>query len=106
MFVGAGGGRASALTKRQAGPYHETVKVAQVHLDATGQTDRVVDAIRATPPDTAQDVREMEQDEGVTRRALDILGSRRSDRYEAALAALRVDTRDWWTDCWHAIQKT
>src|SRR5262249_20409875 len=28
--------------------YHETVKVALVHLDATGQSERVADAIRAT----------------------------------------------------------
>ncbi|MBM3758419.1 MAG: hypothetical protein FJW38_31155 [Acidobacteria bacterium] len=34
----------------------------------------------------------------MTRRALDLLGSRRNDRYEAALAALRGDTRDWWAD--------
>jgi hypothetical protein len=26
-------------------------------------------------------------------------GSRGNDRYEAALAALREDTRDWWADC-------
>ena len=29
-------------------PYRETVKVALVHLDTTGQSERVVDAIRAT----------------------------------------------------------
>ncbi|MBM3489646.1 MAG: hypothetical protein FJX68_04225 [Alphaproteobacteria bacterium] len=37
-------------------------------------------------------------DEAMTRRALDLLGSRRNDRYEAALAALREDARDRWTD--------
>jgi len=34
----------------------------------------------------------------MTQRALDLLGSRRNDRYEAALSALREDTREWWTD--------
>ena len=34
----------------------------------------------------------------MTRRALDLLGSLRNDRYEAALAALREDTREWWAD--------
>src|SRR5215471_8684119 len=29
-------------------PYRETVKAALVHLDVTGQSERVVDAIRAT----------------------------------------------------------
>ena len=32
--------------------YRETVKVALVHLDTTGQSERVVDAIRATAADT------------------------------------------------------
>ena len=34
----------------------------------------------------------------MTRRALDLLGSRRNDAYEAALAALRADTRQWWEE--------
>jgi hypothetical protein len=37
-------------------------------------------------------------DEALTRRALDLLCSRRNDAYEAALAALREDTREWWSD--------
>lgn len=78
--------------------YRETVKVALVHLDATDQSERVVDAIRATARDTDDDIRDMDEDEAMTRRALDLLGSRRNDRYEAALAALRGDTRDWWAD--------
>ena len=36
--------------------YRETVKVALVHLDATGQSERVVDAIRATAADTEEDI--------------------------------------------------
>jgi hypothetical protein len=32
--------------------YRETVKVALVHLDTTGQSERVVEAIRATAADT------------------------------------------------------
>ena len=43
-------------------------------------------------------MRETEEDEAMTRRALDILDSLRNDRYEAALAALREDTREWWAD--------
>jgi hypothetical protein len=35
--------------------YRETVKVALVHLDTTGQSERVVDAIRATAADTDED---------------------------------------------------
>src|SRR5437016_13415581 len=43
--------------------YRETVKVALVHLDTTGQSERVVDAIRATAADTDEDIAEMEEDE-------------------------------------------
>jgi hypothetical protein len=32
--------------------YRETVKMALVHIDTTGQSERVVDAIRATAADT------------------------------------------------------
>ena len=34
----------------------------------------------------------------MTRRALELLGSLSNDRYEAALDALREDTREWWAD--------
>lgn len=74
----------------------DTVKVALVHLDATGQSERVGDAIRATASDTDEDIRDMNADMAMTRRALELLNTRRNDRYEAALAALREDTRSWW----------
>src|SRR6516164_11203710 len=38
--------------------YRETVKVALVHLDATDQSERVVDAIRATGDETQEEIRE------------------------------------------------
>ena len=76
-------------------PYRETVKAALVHLDATDQSERVVDAIRATADETAEHIREMEEDEAMARQALDLLDSTRNDAYEAALAALRNDTREW-----------
>ena len=34
----------------------------------------------------------------MTRRALDLLGSKRNDAYEAALAALHEGTREWWEE--------
>jgi hypothetical protein len=53
--------------------YRETVKVALVHLDTTGQSEGVVDAIRATVADTDEDIAEVAADEAMTRRALDLL---------------------------------
>ena len=78
--------------------YRETVKVSLVHLDATDQSERVIDAIRATADDTAQDIAELEEDETMTRRALDLLESSRNDSYETALAGLREDTQAWWAE--------
>jgi len=78
--------------------YRETVKVALVHLDTTGQSERVADAIRATSTVTEEDIADMEIDESMTRRALGLLDSKRHDAYEAALAALREDTQAWWTE--------
>src|SRR5437762_1016583 len=79
-------------------PYRKTVKAALVHLDAPDPAERVVDALRATAGDTEQDLREMEDDEAMTQRAVALLSSRRNDAYEAALSALREDTRAWWAD--------
>jgi 3-methyladenine DNA glycosylase Tag len=62
---------------------------AVVHLDAADQSQRVVDAIRATASDNEDDVRELQDDEEITRRAHKLLGSRRNDAYQAALAVLR-----------------
>lgn len=76
----------------------ETERVALVHLDSTDLSERVTDAVRATAADTEDDIREMQEDEAMTRRALDLLASRGNDPYEAALAALREDTRTWWAD--------
>jgi thiol-disulfide isomerase/thioredoxin len=53
---------------------------------------------RATATDTVDDMADMAADEAMTRRALELLGSKRNDAYEAALAALREDTQAWWAD--------
>ena len=41
---------------------------------------------------------DMAADEAMTRRALELLGSKRNDAYEAGLAALRKDTQSLWAD--------
>jgi hypothetical protein len=83
--------------ERTLEPFQKTVKAALVLLDATDeQSEGAAGAIRATAADTAEDLRETEEDEAITRHALDLLGSRRNDAYEAALSALRADTRQWW----------
>jgi hypothetical protein len=79
-------------------PYGHTVNSALVLIDAPDGSGWVSKAIRATASETQSDIADMEEDEAMTRRALDLLGSQRNDAYEAALAALREDTQAWWAD--------
>ena len=73
--------------------------VAVERVELTGHRLSVRgDAIRATADETAAHIREMEEDEAMTRQALELLESSRNDTFEAALAALRDDTREWWED--------
>lgn len=78
--------------------YGDTVSSALAHLHGGGGTEGVRAAIRDTPAETKKALRDLQSDEAMTRRALELIGSRRNDRYEAALAALREDTRSWWAD--------
>lgn len=78
-------------------PFRETVKAALVHLDAGEQSERVVDAIRATASDTEDEIRDVQNDQAETRHALKILSGKRNDAYDAAIAALREDTQEWWS---------
>jgi hypothetical protein len=75
---------------------HRTAKRAVVLIDATDGSEDVAEAIRATAADTEDAVRDMQEDEAMTHQALDLLNSRRNDPYEAATAALREDTQQWW----------
>ena len=79
-------------------PYRKTANAALAHLDVSDQSESASDAVRATVADTNEAMADMAADEAMTRRALDLLGSRRNDAYEAALAALREDTKAWWAD--------
>jgi hypothetical protein len=79
-------------------PYRSTAKAALAHLGGTEQAGCVKEAIRATDADTERETADVDEDEAMTRRALKLLGTRRNDAYEAALAALRADTRAWWAD--------
>lgn len=79
-------------------PWRDTVKAALVHLGARGQSEDLIDAIRATTEDTEEVLRDLRDDEAMTYEALALLSSPRNDLYEAALAALRDDTREWWED--------
>src|SRR6266568_4330431 len=54
-------------------PSQQTVKTALVHLGVGQQTERVVDAIRATADTTTQELADLDEDQDMTARALDLL---------------------------------
>jgi hypothetical protein len=78
--------------------YSDTASSALAHLHGGEVTEGIRAAIRDTPADTKEALRDLKADEAMTRRALELIGSCRNDRYEAALEALRGDTRSWWAD--------
>jgi hypothetical protein len=78
--------------------YRETAKVALAHITKADTSLDVSEAVHTTPIDTEEDLRDLDDDEAMTRRALEILESRRNDAYESALAELREDTQSWWAD--------
>jgi hypothetical protein len=79
-------------------PYRDKVKAALAHLDIEQEIERVVDAIRATPEETAQETEVLDESEAMTTKALEILRTDKPKAYENALAVLHKDTRDWWKD--------
>jgi hypothetical protein len=78
--------------------YRQTAKAALAHITAADKSADVSEAVRITPSDTEEELRDLAEDETVTQRALEILASKRNDAYEAALAVLRDDTQGWWAD--------
>lgn len=83
---------------RTLSPFSETVSAALVHIGTSGQSERVIDAVRETAVETEEDIAVTEAAEGMAQSALELLDSRSNDAYAAALAALHADTREWWMD--------
>ena len=79
-------------------PYRGTVKAALVHLDGGTQFERVVDAIRATQEETAEEFSDLDEDADMTAKAVAILDAGNPKAYEQAVEALRADSREWWED--------
>ncbi len=79
-------------------PYRGTVNAALVHLNHAQKIEGVVDAIRATPEETAQETRDLNEEEAMTAKALKVLDGGATDAYERAVVALYPGTREWWED--------
>lgn len=79
---------------RTIAPYHETVTAALVHRDVTRPFEKVIDAIRPTPAETAEDMADLEKDEAMTRRALDLLGAGKGGRLTGSVRAVALGKVD------------
>jgi hypothetical protein len=86
-----------ALQDRFA-PFRDTAKAALAHVRTAHEPESVEHAVKAGDADTEAELADLDDDEAMTRRAMELLASGRKDAYKAALAALREDTRDWWQE--------
>lgn len=71
---------------------------ALAHIRTRHEPEPVEHAVKASDADTAAELADIDEDETLTRRALELLANGRKDAYKAALAALRKDTRGWWLE--------
>ena len=78
--------------------YRKTAEAALAHVETADESSDVCEAVRISPEDEEDEIQDIQEDEAMTRCALELLGSLRNDRYEAARDALREDTREWWAD--------
>ena len=79
-------------------PNRRTAEAAVAHLDTETESEHLAEAVSATATDTAEQLADLEEDESMTRRAIEAIGSKKPDQYQAALALLREDTQEWWED--------
>src|SRR5690242_10843156 len=71
--------------------HSQTARAALVHLEGSASTEAAREAVRATQADTDEESRDLEADEDLTRRGIELLGSSRNDAYELALSVVRED---------------
>jgi hypothetical protein len=76
--------------------YRYTAKAALAHVTNADKSLDVSEAVHITPEDAEEELRDLNDDEAMTRHALEILESQRNDAYGSALAELRDDTQGWW----------
>jgi hypothetical protein len=76
----------------------DTAKAALIHIAAHDGKEALGEAIRATEPQTAEELADLEADQAMTKEALRLLAKPSPSAYSRALGALREDTRMWWED--------
>jgi hypothetical protein len=76
----------------------DTVAAALSHLSAGKPSERVLDAIQATPIETDEDLRALDGAELMIDKALKILRTGNADAYAQALTALPKDTQARWEE--------
>jgi hypothetical protein len=72
--------------------------VALINVAGDVEANCIVDAIRATDEQTAEETADLEDDRAMTEEALSILAHPSASAYSRALAALRDDTQGWWRE--------
>ena len=78
-------------------PFSGTLDTALVQVKGT-LARPIIDAVTATPSETAKDLGELKRREASARSALEILSAGKAGSYETALAELDERTRTWWQE--------
>ena len=78
--------------------FRGTANSALAHLGKSGRGEGVMEAVGTDPAQTGEELLDVDEDETMTRQALDLLSSHHTDAYERAIEILREDTRDWWQE--------
>ncbi len=100
LLLGERASHMAAVAERQTADHtqRQTVNRALVATHQKGQKEELSAAMASTASDDAATIIDVEEDEGMTRRAIAILETGDPEAYAEALGALREDTQDWWED--------
>ncbi len=100
LLLGERASHMAAVAERQTADHtqRQTIARALVATSQKGQKEELPAAMTSTASDDAATIIDVEEDEGMTMRAIAILETGDPGVYAEALAALREDTQDWWED--------
>ena len=84
--------------KRTIDPFQETAEVALIHITADHENASTGEAVRAEEGRAKQDLADLEADQAMTEKAIDLLRTRSPKAYAHALAELGEDLRASWRD--------
>jgi hypothetical protein len=96
--------RAEAAAHRSAlrsafASYGDTVDAVVAHLDCTAKGESVSDAVSTSDEEERDTIAEVDTVHAVAEQAIQLLEDDSAASYDAALAALPDEIKEWWAEC-------